>query len=81
MSVVGLSADLNEFLKVAEVLHARGVLGPSFLQLPPDYSPRYQHDLESFLARLPRHLPWAVELRQPVGLTMPQRAAFRCDAG
>ncbi len=54
---------LKDFLLVAELLHEHDVLGPSFLQLPPDYSPRNRQSLEKFLRALPRYLPWAVEVR------------------
>ncbi|MCC6511689.1 MAG: DUF72 domain-containing protein [Pirellulaceae bacterium] len=63
--LLGATADLQAFLAVAEVLHAGHCLGPSFLQMPPDYSPRNRPDLESFLRDLPKHLPWAVEVRHP----------------
>ena len=58
-------SELAAFLDVAEILHDAGHLGPSFLQLPPDYSPRFHADLETFLRQLPQHLPWAVEVRHP----------------
>lgn len=39
-------------------------LGPCLLQLPPRW-PRNLERLEGFLAAAPRHLRWAVELREP----------------
>lgn len=38
-------------------------LGPMFLQLPPRYSPKMLPDLEAFLARWPRDVRLAVEVR------------------
>jgi len=38
-------------------------LGPMFLQLPPRYSPKLLGDLQSFLARWPRDVRLAVEVR------------------
>ncbi len=46
------------------VEHLGGALGPQLVQLPP----RWRRDvgrLEEFLAATPRHLRWAVELRDP----------------
>jgi uncharacterized protein YecE (DUF72 family) len=57
--------ELDAFLAVARVLHEHDVLGPSFLQLSPDFAPTEQSALESFLVKLPRELPWAVEVRHP----------------
>lgn len=63
--LLDVEADLAEFLEVADVLYQAGCLGPSFLQLPPDYSPRFMDDLERFLRSLPSHMPWSVEVRHP----------------
>ena len=40
-------------------------LGISFLQLPPTFSPHDLGELASFLAKLPREFPIAVEVRHP----------------
>jgi uncharacterized protein YecE (DUF72 family) len=55
--------ELHAFLEVADVLDQRRCLGPSFLQLPPDFGPTDREVLESFLRQLPTHFPWAVEVR------------------
>jgi uncharacterized protein YecE (DUF72 family) len=55
--------ELQAFLEVADVLDQRRCLGPSFLQLPPDFAPADREVLESFLRQLPTHLPWALEVR------------------
>lgn len=59
----GCQRELDAFLAVAGVLHERSCLGPSFLQLPPDFSPHQFSALEEFLRNLPRHMPYAVEVR------------------
>jgi uncharacterized protein YecE (DUF72 family) len=56
-------AHLDRFLEVLGRLDHHDRLGPSFLQLPPDFSPRQWDELEAFLRRLPDALPWAVEVR------------------
>lgn len=61
--LLSAETDLAAFVAVADVLHQRGCLGPSFLQLPPDYSPRNRVELQNFLRDLPVHLPWALEVR------------------
>lgn len=61
--LVHAEAALERFLEIAEVLQSHQCLGPSFLQLPPDFSPNERRELESFLRALPVHLCWAVELR------------------
>lgn len=63
--LLDVDEELTAFLAVAEILQQFGCLGPSFLQLPPDYSPRFQPDLERFLRSLPAQMPWAVEVRHP----------------
>lgn len=54
---------LAEFLDRLTILQQAGRLGPSFLQLPPSFSPRQLTDLERFLSELPNDLPYAVEVR------------------
>ncbi|GAB5401945.1 MAG: hypothetical protein Aurels2KO_01760 [Aureliella sp.] len=61
--LVGAQQETREFLDAVEVLAEADRLGPSFLQLGPDFSPRYFSVLESYLRGLPRDLPWAVEVR------------------
>lgn len=55
--------ELTAFLDVCDVLDSHRVLGPSFLQLAPDFSPAEKETLRHFLQSLPTHLPWAVEVR------------------
>lgn len=55
--------ELGAFVDVCNVIDANRVLGPSFLQLPPDFSPAEKDTLYHFLSALPNHLPWAVEVR------------------
>lgn len=56
--------ELKAFVEVADVLDVHRCLGPSFLQLPPDFAPTERHVLEDFLRGLPTYLPWSVEVRQ-----------------
>jgi len=55
--------QLRQFLKVAEILRTKQVLGPTFIQLPPDFSPAEKSSLETFVSRLPDEFPWAMEVR------------------
>lgn len=61
--LVGCQGVLEQFIELARILKDAGRLGPSFLQLGPDFSSRYQGQLFRFLDRLPSDLPWAVEVR------------------
>jgi len=63
LRLTGAQAELAEFIAVARILQTQGCLGPSFIQLPPDFSTRYQATLEQFLRQLPSDMPWAVEVR------------------
>ena len=54
---------LKPFITTAETLLETNSLGPSFLQLPPDFSASETNILESALHQLPNHLPWALEVR------------------
>ena len=51
------------FLRALEVLQEANRLGPSFLQLPPQFSAREFPALESYLRQLSRSFPFAVEVR------------------
>jgi len=55
--------ELKAFVEVADILDVARCLGPSFLQLPPDFSPESRSVLEKFLRELPTYLPWALEVR------------------
>lgn len=58
-----VDSELNAFLQITNVLQAAGVLGPSFIQLPPDFSRQEASVLERFLTLLPADQPWALEVR------------------
>lgn len=53
----------SRFLDALYVLAAGDRLGPSFLQLGPDFGPSRANDLEKYLDSLPSDLSWAVEVR------------------
>jgi uncharacterized protein YecE (DUF72 family) len=55
--------ELDAFVEILDVLDVHRCIGPSFLQLPPDFSPADRDALEKFLRSLPTYLPWAVEVR------------------
>lgn len=57
------SSETREFLNVVETLAEANRLGPSFLQLPPHFSPDQIDDLDRLLQSLPREFPYAVEVR------------------
>lgn len=59
----GAQVSTERFLRVLYVLAEADRLGPSFLQLGPDFGPDRLHILESYLNNLPRDLAWAVEVR------------------
>lgn len=59
----GADEDLRRFCGVLSILSGGHVIGPSFLQLPPDYGPEQFDHLRAFLKKLPREFPWAVEVR------------------
>jgi uncharacterized protein YecE (DUF72 family) len=44
-------------------------LGPSFIQLPPQFAPSHASALLSYLAQWPRELPLAIEFRHPEWFT------------
>jgi uncharacterized protein YecE (DUF72 family) len=60
-----LAADYetNQFIEVLALLQEGGRLGPSFLQLPPQFSARHFSLLEEYLRKLPSVFPYAVEVR------------------
>lgn len=63
MQLVGTQAEMSEFLTLLQILQSKEHLGPSFLQLGPEFSPRQFAALETFLRNLPSDMPWAVEVR------------------
>ncbi len=48
---------------MADILDSQRRLGPTFIQLPPDFGPDQFDVLEAYLRSLPTHLQWAVEVR------------------
>ena len=56
-------AATDEFVDRLNVVAAAGKLGPTLLQLGPNFSPRYFDPLARFLDRWPADLPIAVEVR------------------
>lgn len=58
-------AATHEFLSRIEPLHEALRLGPTFLQLGPQFGPDRFPLLANFLERLPRDFAWALELRHP----------------
>lgn len=61
--LVDCERPLLEFLDRLAVLRERGRLGPTFLQLGPQFSGLRFDSLRAFLDRLPKEWPWAVEVR------------------
>ena len=55
--------EIETFIDVLHTLEAHHRLGPTFIQLPPDFCPREFDALQNFLQSLPTHLDWAVEVR------------------
>ena len=62
-SLVGAQADTEAFLALMERLPGR--LGPLLLQLPPTFGPNQLPALDRYLASLPSHFTYAVEVRHP----------------
>jgi uncharacterized protein YecE (DUF72 family) len=61
--LIGCDRALRSFLSGLEILAQAEKLGPTFLQLGPNFAPDRFHDLEHFVRQLPSDFPWAVELR------------------
>jgi uncharacterized protein YecE (DUF72 family) len=59
--LAGHIADTQYFVEIMSQLDAR--LGPMFLQLPPNYSPRLFEDLKAFLEVWPHQIRLGVEVR------------------
>lgn len=53
----------DEFLEAIQ--HFEEALGPCFIQLPPNYTPKYAERLRDYLRTLPRDIKIAVEFRHP----------------
>ncbi len=63
LRLVNATEPLQLFIEAAEALLEKNTLGPSFLQLPPNFSAAESKALEALLHSLPQHLPWALEVR------------------
>lgn len=63
--LAGCQWDLEQFLDRLAILDDADRLGPSFLQLPPDFGSPEFFTLQAFLRELPRELPFAIEVRHP----------------
>lgn len=61
--LTGAEAETREFFGVLSVLAEAGRLGPSFLQLPPNFGRDEWPALERYLRGLPREFPYALEVR------------------
>lgn len=57
--------DLEVFMDRLEILAGADRLGPTFLQLGPNFGPERFGSLEKFLRSLSEDFPWAVEVRHP----------------
>ena len=62
----GVAAETTEFLERLRPLAEAGKLGPSFLQLPPQFGPDRLPVLRDYLAALSGEFQYAVEVRHPV---------------
>ena len=63
--LVNAQAKTEAFLERLRILDDARRLGPSFLQLPPTYSPAMLADLNTFLDAWPQPFRLAVEVRHP----------------
>lgn len=63
LRLVGAGRETDEFLAILEVLERGDRLGPSFLQLPPDFGAERFDDVARYLKRLPGEWPFALEVR------------------
>lgn len=57
--------SLDRFLDLLKTLQDGDRLGPSFLQLGPDFSSLYWEQLRSFVESFPKSFPIAIEFRHP----------------
>ena len=63
IKLVGAAEETREFLRAIEPLASADRLGPTFLQLGPDFGPDRIGVLFDYLSRLPTDLCWGVEFR------------------
>ncbi|RMI35178.1 DUF72 domain-containing protein [Nocardia stercoris] len=71
--LTGVETEMREFLAAVEPLGSR--VHPLWVQLPPSFGPSELAVLGSFLRRLPRDYPKAVEVRHPAFFENPRAAA------
>lgn len=64
--LVDAEVDTENFLAGLKILDESGKLGPTFLQLGPNFGSRNFRALESYLRRLPKEYSFAVEVRNAV---------------
>ncbi len=64
-ALVGAQAATRLFLDALNVLRQAERLGPTFLQLGPEFGPDRAAVLEAYLDELPPEMSWAVEVRHP----------------
>jgi uncharacterized protein YecE (DUF72 family) len=62
-ALLNADAPTAQFLLAIEQLAKAERLGPTFLQLGPQFAATSYGQLESYLTKLPREFPWAVEVR------------------
>lgn len=61
--LTGCQLELEKFLDCLMILNDAERLGPTFLQLPPDFDGKHFSNLQKFLEQLPEELAFAVEVR------------------
>jgi uncharacterized protein YecE (DUF72 family) len=62
-ALVGVQKETRDFLAVLDILARGNRLGPTFLQLGPEFGPDRLPLLENYLDQLPKEHAWAVEVR------------------
>lgn len=62
-ALINCDAPTSQFLSALEQLAAANRLGPTFLQLGPNFAADRFEFLSKYLTNLPREFPWAVEVR------------------
>ncbi|MGH7202227.1 MAG: DUF72 domain-containing protein [Planctomycetaceae bacterium] len=63
LRMIDAEEPTRQFLEILTILDDAERLGPSFLQLPPNFGPDQFGTLERYLRALPRRFPYAVEVR------------------
>lgn len=73
---MGCQREWNLFQESLEVLNDAGRLGPTFLQLPPDFGSAEFTALVHFVEQLPTEMDFAVEVRHPDYFQAPLETEF-----